>query len=191
MTISAPQLVRALSAVSRAMAPAAKPTMHGVLLRVYDGTLDVVATNGHWLAVWSTPADGVSDGQIVLHGSAVKAAHAWLRTCGPQEITLDFAARTVSAAISGSMPLPVSTEPFPPYGSVLALTEGDRTCPEAQIGVDARYVADVVASFRAGAPRGAVVVVLSMGLAGPLDPIRVTSTKVPELTVVLMPARIK
>jgi len=174
------------------------PYVHGIRLaaRPRDtplASLDVVATNGRWLARYrerGVDCDGGGVDAVTIAASAVKPLVTWLRACA---VTIDMDAVTIdmdAATISG---VPFATAPahFPAYDEIFALASGGDTTTPVHAW-DSEYLAGVCDAFRAlRPPRDRAPTNLRFALsADGLGPAIVTCARHPELTVALMPVRL-
>ncbi len=222
VTLSSKTLCAALSAVRFAMAGDDRPHVRGIRLaaRPRDtplASLDVVATNVHWLAryrVRGVDCDGGGDDAVTIAAAAVKPLVAWLRAPAnvlTDAVTIDMDAATISgvpfATITNATlaaaearaklkPRTVFTDPyapahFPAYDEIFALAGGGDTTTPVHAW-DSEYLAGVCDAFRAlRPPRDRAPTYLRFALsADGCGPAIVTCARHPELTVALMPVRL-
>ena len=218
VTIPRSTLHAALSAVRFAMADDDCPYVHGIRLaaRPRDtplASLDVVATNGRWLARYrerGVDCDGGGVDAVTIAASAVKPLVTWLRACAGA-VTIDMDAATISgvpfATITNATLAAAEarakqkhrtavTDPnapahFPAYDEIFALAGGGDTTTPVHAW-DSEYLAGVCDAFRAlRPPRDRAPTNLRFALsADGLGPAIVTCARHPELTVALMPVRL-
>jgi len=196
VTLSSKTLCAALSAVRFAMAGDDLPHVRGIRLaaRPRDtplAALDVVATNGRWLARYrerGVDCNGGGVDAVTIAAGAVKSLVAWLRACAGA-VTIDMDAATISGVPFAT----ITNAPahFPAYDEFFALAGGGDTTTPVHAW-DSEYLAGVCDAFRAlRPPRDRAPTNLRFALSEDgLGPAIVTCARHPELMVALMPVRL-
>lgn len=161
-----------------------------VRLAVVDGALDVVATNGSWLARWREPGVDVEcggRGAVSVTSAGAKALAAALVAYGALPVEIDFDALRVGDA-------PIATlgpdAPYPQYDIVIPSCTRKQT--DAECAFDAKYLADIARAClpllgKTDSQRG----LRFTSSGGALDPVVITLWREPRLTIVLMPVRLE
>jgi DNA-binding transcriptional LysR family regulator len=186
VTVPASSLHVALRAVSYAAAKKSKPRLACVRLAVVDGALDVVATNGDWLARWREPAitcdgDGASAMSITLASAKVLIAMCAARDA----LVLDFDA----CLASGVQLYTLDPSEYPAYLAVIPAGKRELTdTTNAICAFDAQYLADIARAClplvgKRESQRGLRLVFSG----GAFDPVVIAPMREPRLTIVLMP----
>jgi hypothetical protein len=223
VTLSSKTLCAALSAVRFAMAGDDRPHVRGIRLaaRPRDtplAALDVVATNGRWLARYrerGVDCNGGGVDAVTIAAGAVKPLVAWLRACAGA-VTIDMDAATISGLPFSGVPFATITNAtlaaaearakqkhrtavtdpnapahFPAYDEIFARAGGGDTTTPVHAW-DSEYLAGVCDAFRAlRPPRDRASTNLRFALSEDgLGPAIVTCARHPELTVALMPVRL-
>lgn len=195
--IEARELAKAVGAVYRAASDdATRPSIQGILIEREGAALRFVATNGHWMAVY-TVLPGVVEcpsgewSAIVDRENAV----AIMRRAGKSlnGATIDLEAKRVTFADGAVLPLATIDARFPAWRQVYP-KEANKSTPEF-VGVNFRYLAAIYESFAAciGKPRkGTTDNVMWQGAlciepSKDCGPMRVTCDGFGALEVIIMP----
>jgi len=162
--------------------------MHSVHIEREGAQLRFVATNGHWMAVYSIMASD-ADGDPCEWGAtlALPDAIAIMKRKSFGEVVVDFDAK-VATFVDGTMKLNVVECQYPPWREVFAKEENKEA--RATIGLNPRYVGLIAESFDAilGKPKkNEHVVCIEPGID--LGPIRITCPEAPQLEIILAPAK--
>jgi hypothetical protein len=186
---------QAIGAVRRAASPDPGRAFYGILIERDGPALRFVATNGHWMAVYTTSLPG--DGQwsaIVDQENAVAIAKRAKSTVNG--VVVDLEGKKVTFADGAVLPLATIEATYPDWRGVW-VKEENKTA-RAELGVNFRYMADIYESFVAviGRPskkehargwKGALCIEPSKDLG----PMRVTCGESgAALEVILMPAKV-
>lgn len=191
-TMPARDLIRAIQATSKAMGKfPEKERLHGLFFDLGLGSLNIVATNGHWLAKWTetlNPGD-VSDekhGDFYVDGRCLKTVIAWLKALPKTDsVTVDLTAGSLQAGTQ-VLGLQENYETFPTYHLVIPAENREETI--GRIGMAAQYISVIGAAFKSA---GGAETAMTLAFGGELDPISIRADSVPELHCVLMPTRLK
>jgi hypothetical protein len=184
--ISAADLCRALrSVVPFAETDLSRAHLACVHFRCVAGRLNIVATNGHALAVWR--ADVPHSGRWLEFSAPLSEAK---RIMEHAKIYKAVETLTVSEGhVSFPVGLTFATgpDPFPPYTKVVPRL---RPTKQSWIGLSTGYMAKVASAFKHAAGDGKAHAVRAIFGESPLDPIVFEGESARELLVVLMPMRV-
>jgi DNA polymerase III sliding clamp (beta) subunit (PCNA family) len=174
-----------------------RPALRGVLLQALrGGELDVVGTDGRWLARWRMPARMLNDARpsgCVIEPASVKPLCAWLDTHSDDElvrIDVELPAAEARSERGGTFEFATrDAGQYPRYEQVIPEYEHDMGAPV--VGFDGALLSAVAEAFRiaSGAKRGrAVPLTFELGRED-YDPAIVTSSSTPDMIATVMPLR--
>lgn len=173
-----------------------KPNLRGVLLQMLrGGQLDVVGTDGHWLARWRMPAlmlDNARPSGCIIEPASLKPLCAWLDTHSDELVQIDLGPVAEARSERGSA-LAFATrdaDQYPRYELVIPDNAHGKGAPV--VGFDGALLSEVVEAFRiaSGVKRGRRMPLMCQFGAGAYDPAIVTSSSAPDLIAVVMPMRL-
>jgi DNA polymerase III sliding clamp (beta) subunit (PCNA family) len=179
-------LLAALSACLKACALASehREALKTVHIRHEKDRIDIVATNGHWLALWREPTKAVEGlSQMNVRIESVKLAIKWLKDIATDNVvSIDFdgALLTKNAMYS----LSLLHQDFPPYHRTLP-TLFDGEGPQ-YIGLDSYYLKKIHEAFKAACGLTSLVFEFS---SQELGPVAVTCPGSSRFRAILMPMR--
>jgi DNA polymerase III sliding clamp (beta) subunit (PCNA family) len=189
-TMPAAELATAIGAVYRAAGNTGR-SFDGVYVERNGATLRFIATNGHWMAVYSTLAP---DGPPCEWSATIipNDIVAIMKRCakGFGEVVMDLDAKRATFADGATLPVELNGMTYPDWRQVYA-KEKNKTA-RAEIGFDPRYMADIHESFVAIVGRlkkGREPLTVCLEPGKDLGPMRITCSAAPALEIVLMPAR--
>ena len=172
-----------------------RPALRGVLLQALrGGQLDVVGTDGRWLARWRMPArmlDNARPSGCVIEPASIKPLCAWLDTHSDDLVQIDVGPVAEARSERGSA-LVFATrdaDQYPRYELVIPDYEHDMGAPV--VGFDGALLSEVVEAFRiaSGVKRGRrhqVPLTFELGREAN-DPAIVTCPSAPDMIAVVMP----
>jgi hypothetical protein len=173
-----------------------RPALRGVLLQALrGGQLDVVGTDGRWLARWRMPARLLDDARpsgCVIEPASVKQLCAWLDMHGADELVrIDVGPVAEARSERGSV-LAFATrdaDTFPRYEQVIPDNAHGKGAPV--VGIDGAILHEVVEAFRvaANAGRGRMMPLTFEFGAEAEDPVIVTCPSAPDMIATVMPLR--
>jgi DNA polymerase III sliding clamp (beta) subunit (PCNA family) len=170
-----------------------RPALRGVLLQALrGGQLDVVGTDGHWLARWRMPARLLDDARpsgAVIEPASIKLLCAWLDTHSDEFVQIDVGPVAEARSERGSA-LAFATrdaDQYPRYE--LAIPDNAHGKGAPVVGIDGAILHEVVEAFRvaANAGRGRTVPLMFQFGAKANDPAIVTCPSAPDMIAVVMP----
>ena len=171
------------------------PALRGVLLQALrGGQLDVVGTDGRWLARWRMPARLLDDARpsgCIIEPASIKLLCAWLDTHSDELVQIDVGPVAEARSERGSV-LAFATrdaDQYPRYE--LAIPDNARGKGAPVVGIDGAILHEVVEAFRiaANAGRGRMVPLMFQFGAEAEDPVIVTCSSAPDMIAVVMPLR--
>lgn len=190
--ISLDTLIAALTAVLPAAHKDTEKPVAGVRLAVRpdddDGeSLDIVATDERWIAVWTerrARVEGSGDTRaMTLTVPAAKALLAWLKTQAGVDVAIDFSRGAVDERMLDLRP---SHEDYPAYRAILTHTLGEVAGRSA---FNANLLGPAIKAFAGALKSRRVPTTIEFRWGDPLDPVYMSAPGAP-LVVVLMPVRL-
>ena len=172
-----------------------RPALCGVLLQALrGGQLDVVGTDGRWLARWRMPArmlDNARPSGCVIEPASIKPLCAWLDTHSDDLVQIDVGPVAEARSERGSV-LAFATrdaDQYPRYELAIPDYEHDMGAPV--VGFDGALLSEVAEAFRiaSGVKRGRMMPLMFQFGAKANDPAIVTCPSAPDLIAVVMPLR--
>ena len=172
-----------------------RPALRGVLLQALrGGQLDVVGTDGRWLARWRMPArllDNARPSGCVIEPANIKPLCAWLDTHSVGLVQIDVGPVAEARSECGSA-LAFATrdaDQYPRYELVSPDYEHDMGAPV--VGFDGALLSKVVEAFRvaSGVKRGRMMPLTFEFGAEADDPVIVTCPSAPDMIATVMPLR--
>ena len=171
-----------------------RPALRGVLLQALrGGQLDVVGTDGRWLARYRADVRIVSTttcNGAVIEPASIKPLCAWLDTHGDDELVrIDVGPVAEARSERGSV-LAFATrgaDQYPPYELVIPDNAHGKGAPV--VGFDGAILYEVVEAFRiaANAKRGRMMPLMFQFGAEADDPVIVTCPSAPDMIATVMP----
>lgn len=170
-----------------------RPALRGVLLQALrGGQLDVVGTDGRWLARWRMPARMLDDAKpsgCIIEPASIKPLCAWLDTHSADLVRIDVGPVVEARSERGSV-LAFATrdaDQYPRYELVIPDNAHGKGAPV--VGFDGALLSKVVEAFRiaANAKRGRAVPLTFRFGAKAEDPAIVTCSSAPDMIAVVMP----
>ena len=170
-----------------------RPALRGVLLQALrGGQLDVVGTDGRWLARWRMPArmlDNARPSGCVIEPASIKPLCAWLDTHSDDLVQIDVGPVAEARSERGSALAFAArdADQYPPYELVIPDNEHGKGAPVVEF--DGALLSEVVEAFRiaSGAKRGRAVPLTFQFGARADDPAIVTCPSAPDMIAVVMP----
>lgn len=180
----------ALTAVARAQCTdVTRSHICGVRLQaLQDDALDVVATNGYWLARYRARATVAAPGgasAMTIGSACIKPFLVWLKAQRSAHVVIHVDDARVVTDEGGAYVLATEPGDFPAYEYVIPPHDREHKL-RGPIGIAAAYMRDVCATFQDTVSKK-LDVPLAFRFEGDLDPIVVTSSMKPELLCVVMP----
>ena len=172
-----------------------RPALRGVLLQALrGGQLDVVGTDGHWLARWRMPARLLDDARpsgCVIEPASIKLLCAWLDTHSDELVQIDVGPVAEARSERGSV-LAFATrdaDTFPRHEQVIPDNAHGKGAPV--VGFDGALLSEVVEAFRiaSGVKRGRMMPLTFEFGAEAEDPVIVTCPSAPDMIATVMPLR--
>jgi len=175
-----------------------RPALRGVLLQALrGGQLDVVGTDGRWLARWRMPARMLDDAKpsgCIIEPASIKPLCAWLDTHSDELVRIDLG--PVAWRVAEARPEDSSAffafaahgaDQYPRYDQVIPDNAHGKGAPI--VGFDGALLSEVVEAFRvaANAKRGRAVPLMFQFGAKAYDPAIVTCPSAPDMIAVVMP----
>lgn len=173
-----------------------RPALCGVLLQALrGGQLDVVGTDGRWLARYRADVSIVSTttcNGAVIEPASVKPLCAWLDMHGDDEFVRINVGPVAEARSERGSVLAFATrsaDQYPRYELVIPDYEHDMGAPV--VGFDGALLSEVVEAFRiaSGVKRGRMMPLTFQFGAKANDPAIVTCPSAPDMIAVVMPLR--
>lgn len=173
-----------------------RPALCGVLLQALrGGQLDVVGTDGRWLARYRADVSIVSTttcNGAVIEPASVKPLCAWLDMHGDDEFVRINVGPVAEARSERGSALAFATrsaDMFPRYELAIPDYEHDMGAPV--VGFDGALLCEVAEAFRiaANAKRGRMMPLTFQFGAKANDPAIVTCPSAPDMIAVVMPLR--
>ena len=170
------------------------PALRGVLLQALrGGQLDVVGTDGRWIARYRADVRIVSTttcNGAVIEPASIKPLCAWLDLHGDDElvrIDVGLVAKAQSERGSTLVLATSGADTFPRYDQVIPDNAHGKGAPV--VGFDGAILYEVVEAFRiaANAKRGRAVPLTFQFGAEAYDPAIVTCSSAPDMIAVVMP----
>ena len=193
LRIEATSLLCALRGVSRAVysSDTCHPHISCVHFNLEDDRLDVVATNGHWIALWSDIVETQPDLKFSVTHACAKRLTRELDSLNELTGTARFDLKTKRFKYKelGELVLDIEGERFAPYKKVMPCKTGYK---QPIMILSAEYMADVAESFRAASHSRRTTRDIPLRFEfgpDPITPAKITCGEVPEMTCVLLPMR--
>ena len=171
-----------------------RPAIRGVLLQALrGGQLDVVGTDGRWLARYRADVSIVSTTMCngaVIEPASVKPLCAWLDMHGDDglvQINVGPVAEARSERGSALAFAARDTDQYPRYDQVIPDNAHGKGAPV--VGFDGALLSEVVEAFRvaSGVKRGRMMPLMFQFGAKANDPAIVTCSSAPDMIAVVMP----
>jgi DNA polymerase III sliding clamp (beta) subunit (PCNA family) len=148
MAISSKLLLRALKSVIRAVSEdPTRPHLSCVHFDPQDDQLNVVGTNGHWIAVWNSRDVGWADKTkpfSITRACALRLIRE-LSVLTDRDIVFEMDTKRVEVEDLGSLCIEIEGEEYPAYRKVIHDYGAGHSQPSMLLGV--KYLTDVAASF--------------------------------------------
>jgi len=173
-----------------------RPALRGVLLQALrGGQLDVVGTDGRWLARYRAGVSIVSTttcNGAVIEPASVKQLCAWLDMHGDEELVRIDVGPVAEARSERGNVLAFATrdaDQYPRYELVIPDNAHGKGAPV--VGFDGALLSEVVEAFRvaSGVTRGRMVPLTFEFGAEADDPVIVTCPSAPDMIATVMPLR--